>query len=295
LLSQIPHFYTHFYIIGVILIKNYLFLRKDSKMHLSIVNSTIIITIILFSLFCSSVKELEGYKQNLRSDNIETRRDAAEKICGMGNRARSASYDLMEALTDKDPIVRRYAIEALGDLRPKMTIDYNNKFIWVINDPDLHVRRAAVVAAGKLETYPGSIITMLQKRLGDSDQLVRELSISTFERIGPFGLRALQRAIKDPDAEMRKIGALVLGRLGPIAGRVREDLVLLQQNDENNDVRTAAAKALETIPEGSVALSDQEQKTMEKMESSINKENEAAEKMLEGLLSEEKGAEDSNK
>ena len=246
------------------------------------------ISILHISLSCTSVKLLEGYKQNLRSDNIETRREAAENICGMGEKAKEATNDLVEALRDNDPIVRRYAIEALGNIKPNMTIDFNNKFILVLNDPDLYVRRAAVAAAGKLNTYPGSIITRLQKRLGDSDQLIRELSISTFERIGPYGIRALQRALQDSVAEMRKTAADVLGRLGPVAQRVREDLVLLQQNDENSDVREAAGKALETIPEGPVELSAEEQEAMEKMESSLKKEKETAEKMFESVISEDK-------
>jgi len=256
-------------------------------MHRRIINYIIMISILLVSLMCSSTKQLEGYKQDLKSDTIETRRGAAENICGMGDKAKDIVSDLVEALTDKDPVVRRFAIEALGNIKPKMSIDFNNKFIWVINDPDLHVRRAAVIAAGKLDTYPGSIITMLQKRLGDTDKLVRDLSMSTFERIGPFGIRALQRALKDPEAEMRIAGATVLGRLGPVAARVREDLVIVQQNDENSDVRAAAAKALETIPEGAVVLSAQEQKAEKKMEASRNAENKLAEEMLEGLMPED--------
>lgn len=215
----------------------------------------LVLNLFLFTAFiltigCGGSKKLiEGYKNDLKSDNVEIRRKAAENLRALGSDADKAEKELIAAMKDKDPIVRRYAIEILGDIKPNMSIEFNTVFIWLLNDHDLDVRRAAVVAAGKLTNYPGNIVNTLQRRLADPDRLIREFTMSAFERIGKFGVQALTRALKDPEVKMRLAAVQTLGRLGPDASKAHENVKLTSTQDEDQEVREAAIHALQFIPQ----------------------------------------------
>ena len=166
----------------------------------------------------------------------------------MGKRAKKAAGDLLQlADRDPDPEVRRLAIEALGSIQPKYTIELNDVFIRALNDEDVHIRRATVIAAGMFNNFPPNIITTMQKHLSDPDKLVCELIMSTFERIGKLCVHDLIRALDDADTQMRISAAANLGRIGEEAKAAIDELKNVKENDVNPEVREAALKALRAI------------------------------------------------
>jgi len=206
-----------------------------------------IVILLLFIVFlgCSPATQ---YISQLTDQDPKTRGAAAEALGYMGGDAVLAVDKLIHIVRrDTDLEVRRLAVDALGMIQPTMTAELCDAFIIAMNDEDIHLRRAGVIAISRFSNFPPNIITMLQKHLNDPDRLVRELVMSTFERIGGLGLRTLIRACKDPDDQMR-LGAIVtLGRLGEYAAPAIDILKDIEQNDGNSDVKKAATEALRVI------------------------------------------------
>ncbi|MBN1983601.1 MAG: HEAT repeat domain-containing protein [Chitinivibrionales bacterium] len=182
---------------------------------------------------------------NLKSSDVALRREAVIAVGQQGPEAQYAVNDLlMIAVKDEDAEVRRLAIESIGYVKPSLTVELVDAMVLCINDEDVHIRRAAIIAIGNFDNMPPNLVTMLQKRLGDNDRLVRELATSVFERIGKLGVRALVRALADPNTEMRLNAALILGRLGENAQLALTELKKVEETDESEEVRRAAGQAV---------------------------------------------------
>ncbi len=205
----------------------------------------IIPSLLIIYFGCTPAAE---YLSQLDSQDPQLRGEAALALGLMGSRGMPAVDKLIHIVRrDSDLEVRRLAVDALGMIQPTMTAELCDAFVIALNDEDIHLRRAAVIAIGRFSNFPPNIITMLQKHLNDEDRLVRELVMSTFERIGHLGLRSLIRACKDPDDQMR-LGAIVtLGRLGEYAQPAVNVLKDIEANDQNSDVKKAAKEALRVI------------------------------------------------
>ena len=212
-----------------------------------ILASTLLFSISLLSVFltCSSMAK---YSTNLKSSDVPTRRDAIIKVGQLGPKAVELTKQLLElAVSDPDLEVRRLSIEAIGYINPPLSIELVDAMVLCINDEDVHIRRATIIAIGNFSNVPPNLVTMLQKRLGDSDTLIRELAISVFEKIGKLGVRALVRGLSDPNTDMRLNSALVLGKLGPQAILALNELQRVEIEDESEDVKRAATDAIKYI------------------------------------------------
>jgi len=186
----------------------------------------------------------------LSSSDVDERRAAVVELGIMGPKAKAAINDLIEiSIKDNDEEVRRLAIEALGCIAPAMTVELNNALILAMNDQNVHIRRAALVALGNFSNFPPNIITILQKHLTDPDQIVRELVMSAFERIGKLGVRDLIRALNDQNEQMRLSAVVTLKRLGDNALPAVDALKCVLGSDACQDVRAAAEVTLRIISE----------------------------------------------
>jgi HEAT repeat protein len=166
----------------------------------------------------------------------------------MGKRAKRAVNELIPVIiNDPDPEIRRLAIEAIGNIKPNISREIMDALVIASNDENVHIRRAAVITAEHFDIFPYTLITLLRRRLGDSDRLVRELAMSVFEKIGTIGVHNLIRGLKDPNPEMRLTIVVTLGRLGEDATSAVNVLKKIQFDDEDIRVRNAAIKALDTI------------------------------------------------
>ena len=188
------------------------------------------------------------YTDKFCSDDVNVRRESVVALIMMGKKARGAVNDLME-LADRDPDVevRRLTIEALGSIQPKYTVELNDVFIRALNDKDVNIRRAAVITVGSFDNFPPNIITTMQRHLTDSDRLMRELIMSTFERMGRIGVHDLMRGLDHADTQMRITSAATLGRIGEEAKAAINKLKNVKENDPDPQVREAVLNALRVI------------------------------------------------
>jgi HEAT repeat protein len=219
---------------------------KGSNMSRGEIPGGIFVLSLCAALFCCSPKT--AYVSQLSSADAAERAFAVEQLGLMEHGAVKATASLIEIIRkDPDTEVRRLAVDALGNIQPPLTAEVTDAFVLALNDRDVHIRRAGVIAVGKFSNFPPNIITMLQKHLNDPDNLVRELVMCTFERIGVLGLHTLLRALKDPDDQMRLYAIVALGRLGGYATPARPQLQEMQYNDSNGDIRRAAEEVLRVI------------------------------------------------
>ena len=108
------------------------------------------------------------------------------------------------------------------------------------------VRRAAARSLGQLgkAAFPA---LKKAKALQDPDADVRRMVIEALSWMGPDAVPALIAALKDASPAVRRAAARALGNLGAEAQAARSALETAA-SDPQEDVRTAAAKALQRIP-----------------------------------------------
>ncbi len=204
-----------------------------------------ILFLFLLLIGCSPATQ---YIPQLSSADPKTRGQAAEALGLLGSESFEAVDKLIHMVRrDPDVEVRRLAVDALGCIQPPMSAELCDAFILAMNDRDIHIRRAGVIAISRFSNFPPNIITMLSKHLTDSDRLVCELVMSVFERIGLLGVRTLLRALEDTDDNQRLSAVVTLGRLGEYAESAVDALKEIEGNDSNDTVRKAASEALRVI------------------------------------------------
>lgn len=205
----------------------------------------------MFSLVIAVLVGCSATKKNmvlLSSDDASLRKEAIINLGIIGPLAKKSGEFLMPiAKKETDIETRRLAIEALGNIQPVMNAELCDVFVLAMNDENPHIRRAAIIAITKFPNFPPNFINIMQKRLNDPDHLTRELVMSTFERIGKLGIRALKRALKDKDCEIRLGAVTTLSRLGEEAISAVALLKEVKSDDHDVSVRKAAEDALRVI------------------------------------------------
>lgn len=125
---------------------------------------------------------------------------------------------LAQQLSSRDASLRVRAAKALGDLGPAAR-PVLPALTVVLADPDGDARRAAIGA-----------IRLIQPNAAPSEALVR----------------AVAEDLRNPDANLRLLAARTLGRLGPAAAVIAQDLIPLR-TDPDPDVRRAANEAFARV------------------------------------------------
>ena len=161
----------------------------------------------------------------------------------------AAIAPLMHLTRDDAPLVRRMAVEALGQIDSSRALTTLKNVLR--HDGDATVRRTAAWAIGRLDDPAGSsaLATALVR---DQDEPVREMAAWALGMIeSREGAAALDDAIRsDPSAMVRATAAWALGKIElstATPGLLRGVL------DANADVRLKAAWALSQIADKSVA------------------------------------------
>jgi len=148
------------------------------------------------------------------------RRSAAVEIIGRLGAGDEALRDRVTGLlADAEPSVRAAALQAAGALglagaRPQI--------LGLLQDPDVHVRRQAAGALGKLFAGEGGAGLALLDRLLDPSEhvLCRRAAAAALVRVAPPGMPdTLPAALVDPDPQVRAYIARLMGEVGdPNAG-----------------------------------------------------------------------------
>jgi HEAT repeat protein len=146
----------------------------------------------------------------------------------------------------KDPLVRRDAAEALGQMGDARAVE---PLLEVLTDPDRDVRIGAANALGQIGDL--SAVEPLLGSLRDEDPGVREAAVGAFCRLGGalgehFDSRAIApliESLKDGYAAVREGAAGALGKMGPPAVMPLLDAL----RDPDGAVRKGASEALVKI------------------------------------------------
>lgn len=179
--------------------------------------------VVCFFFFCAVLltfaadafsQDLQGYAEQLRTGNVEEKREALFQIRNL--RSADASRIAVAALKDKTPMVRATAASSVVFL-PQA--EASAALLPLLNDSDEFVRREGAFAIGEV---------------GD---------VST----GPQLLTALSR---DKSPEVKTAVAIALGKVGnPASVPVLSKLFSERPTEDNEMLRMAAARSIGQIAE----------------------------------------------
>jgi HEAT repeat protein len=186
-------------------------------------------------------ERITRYAHQLKANNPDDRRLAAETLGRIGPAAEPAVATLVEALGDPDTAVREAAAVALGRIGPAAAPALQ-ALVKALADPV--VRR---VAAWSLAGLGPAAVPVLTAALADPD--VRKSATYALGRVGPAAepaVAALTAALADTDTDVRQAAAYVLERIGP-AAKPAVPALTAALADPDTAVREAAAVALRQI------------------------------------------------
>lgn len=179
-----------------------------------------------------------------RSMAVEDRRKAAATL-GDYNRDPRAVLPLMEALSDKDPTIRREVLHSLYQIHDMRAVP---AFIKALSDDDLGVKLAAIFALGKMKD--ASAIPALIKALREKNDQMRFEIINLLKNqyheyhvLESLDTETINRMITDLGTRNMSAASYCLVEIGTPAV---EHLITALTNSDNN-VRREAARALGRI------------------------------------------------
>lgn len=210
----------------------------------------------------------------LTSQHVSVRRNAPRALGNFGEEAKPATAALRQLLDDEDSQVRVQAAAALWKINRQPESLAALETLVLVADSTAAYHAACIL--GELGVDAVSSAPALAKALGHDDEDVARSAAKALGRFGPsaisavrqsqasadprirrravealgwIGLPALEfvgESLEDEDPLVRRLAARALGRLGPEAVDARP-LLLKAVNDQNVEVRSAAAKSLAQI------------------------------------------------
>lgn len=168
-------------------------------------------------------KEFKVVKDKLGYHNRYGKIEAAEKIASYGPGAIKALPMLLDNLNDKDPMVRRYIITAIGSLGPEAAYATKN-LSSSLKDRDEECAKNAARAIVNLAGPAGEeiIFNFLKKQLKRLEDFKSENNrvdaAAIFGRLGAYATPATEylgeRLLYDRSDLVRKTSAEALGKIG---------------------------------------------------------------------------------
>jgi HEAT repeat protein len=179
---------------------------------------------------------------------------------------------LIDALAGADPLVRRQAAQALGEIKDPRAVQ---PLIGLLKDRDALIRRHAVEALGKIKD--GRAVSPLAARLADKRE-ESHVRTAAAEALGtlrdPAALESLIAGLTAPDWALRSRAAEALGKIGDVRAL---DPLMDALRDQDPVVRGYAVEALgelkdlrAVVPVGA-ALQDRDREVRKKAEEALAK------------------------
>ena len=182
----------------------------------------------------------------LQDKNPIIRRNAAGILGRIGPKAKNAIPALEKALNDDD---KAFCWTVKQALRKIKQVSVEN-LIDCLNDKDIIIRRNAVKALGEMGVEAQSAVPALILCLNDEKAEARKNASFALAKIGEPALPALMEALKSKDVRIRRNAAFSLGEMGEKAEKAIPALRLLI-NDTNKKVRWCADIAIKKIKKNS--------------------------------------------
>lgn len=212
----------------------------------------------------------------LHDEEVQVRKGAVMLLRRFGPLAKDALPGLIDATRDTNHWMRIYAIQALGSIGPSAEAA-KPVLVQFLKDPHNEVRLEAACALAKIE--PGGedaiaglfqvfrksngsnravrafaemdpvVIPYLVAALKDENPAVRGCASSTLSRIGEPAVPVLQKALSDPDGEVRRLAASALGEMRRSVNLPTDAIYSLigLLEDKSPYVRRSATRALGNI------------------------------------------------
>jgi len=189
-----------------------------------------------------SESDVARYSAQLKSSDVEERRDAAMRLSVLDGEA--AASALAAALTDPSPLVRAVVAAGLGERQDPSSAPL--LAARLTSDKDAFVRKAAAYALGG---FSGAERTAaLIGAIKDRDPEVRgAAAVSLGDHADPAAISPLTAALSDKNAFVRAQAARALGVNGRAAARTVPALIGLLTSDRDAEVKRQAAAALGQI------------------------------------------------
>lgn len=142
-------------------------------------------------------------------------------------------------------------VAARSDDEPVVQGIKKSEWIKMLDEPSVRKRRAAVLALGVIGPLHKDVVPALGKALRDKEPSVRQESMNV---LGAFEKDQIRELVPDfadllkeePQADIRRQAATLLGRIGGLAKPAINRLTLTL-GDKENSVRIASAEALGRI------------------------------------------------
>jgi len=176
----------------------------------------------------------------------DVRELAAAGLAEFGPDAQIALPELIKAVQDENPVVRRRAVRAIGFIGPAAADDSLASLIAATEDDDEGVALQAAATIGELGPAAAPAIPALMSAIWTGDVRRRAIAGVSLTRIGEAAVPSLIQSLSHPAAEIRAKAAHLLGRLGPAAAEARPALRALL-NDRDDSARAQAAEALKSL------------------------------------------------
>ncbi|MEO8350434.1 MAG: HEAT repeat domain-containing protein, partial [Chthoniobacteraceae bacterium] len=231
---------------------------------------------------------------DLKSQDVNTRRDAATKLGQMGPAARPAVTALVENLTDRDKqawsnamgalaLIGPGAVEAIPALtecldgsasdgrggrdgeqmtfRAAYALSQIGKpavpaLIKILENGDNNSRAGAAMALGGMGADAVEAIPALVSNLGHENEDIRQASANGLGGIGPFAVPKLIDALGSNEPRQRAATATALGAIGKGAQSAAPKLIEQIQREENAEAKAMELLALPRLkPDNAAAVS----------------------------------------
>lgn len=181
----------------------------------------------------------------LRSEDVQVRRAAAQRLIDLGDQAQPAASALNEALKDRDREVRRLAIHALGQVGASAESSLP-ALVAALDDSELSVRIAAAFAIQRVDAAEEGHQRVLidAMKSGEGGIIV---SVGEMEGDVAWAVPTLIDSLSDTRPGIRRITANALQQIGSAAAAAKPTLQRLAKSDQDERVRDAAQQALSAL------------------------------------------------
>jgi HEAT repeat protein len=162
---------------------------------------------------------------------------------------------LIELLRDQSKDVRNYALRAVSSVGP-LARSATPVLLEILQVDDDDVRFNAAFALASFGTGAQAALPILVETLTNGDRLKRKAAAFALRTMGPEAKPAMPvliKGLKDHEKRVRSRCVDTLGLIGPGVDDVAIQALLEVEKDEDQEVRSAAQRALEAIGKDQVA------------------------------------------
>lgn len=197
---------------------------------------------------------LPQLQQALKDAEVAVRRDAAVTLGFFGPRSKGAVVALIELLDDKDQNVRIAAIDTLGQIGPDANRAIRSLRELMLGNNATLAQRATSALIKMGEEGQGVVLPLLTSN--DANQRLQVYRIITAASpLDPIFLPYIVKGLTDANAEIRKLSAAAVGKVGADP-KVLPDLLAVSSPDPkvNAVLQATVRKLLDAVGKAGIPV-----------------------------------------